>query len=124
MKIYLIILISNLIGLKFKTFVTSDYIHTKECIETRSSNKKDCHSVKSDISEDEKGRIIACCYVSYSHEDEGNVNKCVPIYKTKNGIHMYREQVKNLGGTSINIDCSAKKIILPLLYIFGIFLIL
>ena len=118
------ILISLLIGSELKTFVTYDYTHSKECIDTKPKNKNDCHSIEYDVSEDENQRIIACCYVSYTNDDEGDVKKCVPMYKTTNGIHMYREQVKNLGGTSININCSAQKLIISLFIMINILLIL
>ena len=94
----------------------SKYENSQRCVAiTNPSNKETCHDVQSDFSEFKKR--IACCYVEYNTDDEGDVKRCVPIYKTINGLHMYEEQLENLGANSIDIDCSSQKIIISFLMI-------
>ena len=98
-----------------------DYPNTKKCLAVTPSEEDHCTKIKSDYSVEGKRQEIACCYVTYNSDDEGKLKKCVPIFKTINGIHMYEEQLKNVGGSSISINCSSQKLIVSLLMmcIFG-----
>ena len=114
MKIYIILLL-NLV-LQYTALSENDdksYENSKKCINVQDPSEKNCHDIPSESNEAE----IACCYVTYNSEDEGSVEKCVPIYKTVNGLHMYGEQLKNIGATSISMDCSSQKIIMSILMI-------
>ena len=103
MKIFLILLINFL----FLSFVNS--VETQPCLDQKVNNQDDCNKIE--IKEmDESMPKIACCFVKYKSEDEGKIQKCVPIYKTINGLHMHKEQLKNMGGTSISIECSAQRV--------------
>ena len=86
------------------------------------NNKEDCHKIPSDFNELLVQQEIACCYVSYKSEDEGNIKKCVPLFKTKNGVHMYKEQLKNIGATSITINCSSQRVIISFFMVIFLFL--
>ena len=102
-KIFLILLINFL----FLSYVNS--VVTQPCLDQKANNKDDCNKIE--IKEmDESMPKIACCFVKYKSEDEGKIQKCVPIYKTINGLHMHKEQLKNMGGTSISTECSAQRV--------------
>ena len=117
MKIYLIILIS--IVSQLNTVTTDVYENSKQCVQIIPEKKIDCTRVPPDYYETYRGkqRTIACCYTTYDTEEEGNLKKCVPLYKTINGLHMYKEQLKNMGATSISIDCHSMKLIISSLMI-------
>ena len=110
--------------LLFNFFVLSivNSIDTETCIEKKPNVKEDCNKIKF-TEKDESKHEIACCFVKYSSSDEGKVTKCVPVYKTTNGLHMYNEQLKNMGATSISIDCYAKRDIISLLTLISLILI-
>ena len=118
MKIYIILLLHLFLQLNSLTANDPyDYPNTKKCLAVTPTEKKHCTDLSSDFTQDEKKQEIACCYVTYSSSDEGKVEKCVPIFKTLNGLHMYEEQIKNVGGTSISMDCSSQKLFVSLLMI-------
>ena len=119
MKIYIIILI-NLFFLSIEK-----YENSTDCINKKPvKNKDDCLTMPSDYSDLLVKQEIACCYISYKSDDEGSIKKCVPLFKTRNGVHMYKEQLKNMGAMSINIDCSSQRVIISLFMLFILFLIL
>ena len=100
------------------------YENAQKCLTVEANEKSDCHAIPNDYTNDEKKQIIACCYVTYNSDAEGKVEKCVPIFKTTNGLYMYEEQLKNIGGTKISMDCSSKRIIISFLMISIIFFLL
>ena len=106
-----IVLISS-IFMNLLFLFNSEYENPKACVAiTNPSNKYECHAIPSQIISMGSRRVsIACCYVEYSTDDEGVVKMCVPIYKTINGLHMYEEQLENLGANSISMNCSSQKI--------------
>ena len=116
MKIYFILLLNLLLQYQFLTI--DNYVNSKKCIEMNPSSKEDCHKIKSDMSKENNNQEIACCYTTYSSEDEGEVKKCVPIFKTLNGLHMYEEQIKNVGGSGISMDCFSQRTFISLLMIY------
>ena len=119
MKIYIIILINLFF------FSIEKYENSTECINKKPvKNKDDCLSMPSDSSDLLVKQEIACCYISYKSDDEGSIKKCVPLFKTRNGVHMYKEQLKNMGAMSININCSSQRVIISLFMLFILFLIL
>ena len=119
MKIYIIILV-NLFFLSIEKYENSTL-----CINQKSvKNKEDCHNIPSDYSELLVQQEIACCYISYKSDDEGKIKKCVPLFKTRNGVHMYKEQLKNIGATSIDINCSSQKVIISLYIVIILFFVL
>ena len=119
MKIYIIILIDLFFLLIEK------YENSTECINKKPvKNKEDCLSMPSDYSDLLVQQEIACCYVSYKSDDEGRIKKCVPLFKTRNGVHMYKEQLKNIGAMSIDINCSSQKVIISLFMLCIVFLFL
>ena len=124
MKISFLLLITLLIGVKLFTETIDSFPNSKLCVAKKPDSKGDCHGISPDFSDDQKHRRIACCYVTYSTDDDGKVKKCVPMYKTLNGLHMYKEQLKNFGATSVSINCSSQKIIASLLIIFNLILVL
>ena len=106
--------ILSIIIFEYNSLTSTDYINSKKCIGVVPSDKLDCNNVGSDYF---NGKEIACCFVTYNSEYEGSAKKCVPIYKSINGLHMYEEQIKNTGGSSISMDCSSKRIIISILMI-------
>ena len=119
MKIYIILLLHLFLQLNSLTANDPyDYPNTKKCLAVTPTEKKNCNDISKDYTQDGRDQEIACCYVTYSSSDEGKVEKCVPIFKTLNGLHMYEEQIKNVGGSSISIDCSSQKLFVSLLMIF------
>ena len=94
-----------------------DYTNTKKCLAVTPEKEDSCTKIASDYSVEGKRQQIACCYVTYKSDDEGKVAKCVPVFKTINGIHMYEEQLNNVGASSISINCSSQKLIVSLLMI-------
>ena len=115
-KIFLILLINFL----FLSYVNS--VVTQPCLDQKANNKDDCNKIE--IKEmDESKHTIACCFVKYKSEDEGKIQKCVPVYKTINGLHMHKEQLKNMGGSSISIDCSAQRVFIPLFMLISLILL-
>ena len=114
MKIYIFLLL-NLV-LQYTALIdieNNTYENSVKCINVENPNKDNCHSIPYYIAEEN----ITCCYVTYNSDDEGSVEKCVPLYKTINGLHMYEEQLKNIGGTSISMDCSSQRTIMAILMI-------
>ena len=85
------------------------YPNSKQCIAVVPNSEQDCHKIGSDIIYNKE---IACCYVTYKSSEEGNAKKCIPLYKTINGLHMYEQQLKNVRASSISMDCSSKKILI------------
>ena len=113
MKIFFIILLYLLLQCNFLKL--ENYENSKICITIKPNGKEDCHKIPSDHSVENNNQEIACCFTSYNSEGEGSVNKCVPIFKTLNGIHMYEQQIENVGGNSITIDCFSKRTIINIL---------
>ena len=98
---------------------SSLYPNSKQCIGVVPNIESDCHDVGSDMIYDKE---IACCYVTYKSSEEGSAKKCIPLYKTINGLHMYEQQLKNVRASSISINCSSKIILIS--YFASIILIL
>ena len=115
MKIYLILILNLFLQFQFKT--DDEYEHSKKCIQVIPKHKENCNNVGIDISQENHNQKIACCLATYTTEDEGNVMKCVPIFKTLNGLHMYEEQIKAAGGSGISIDCFSQRAFISLLLI-------
>ena len=98
---------------------STTYPNSKQCIAVVPNSDQDCFKIGSDSIYD---KTIACCYVTYKSSEEGSVKKCIPLYKTLNGLHMYEQQLKNVRASSISMDCSSKKILIS--YLASIILIL
>ena len=49
-----------------------DYPNTKKCLAVTPNQEDDCTKIKSDYSVEGKRQEIACCYVTYNSDDEGN----------------------------------------------------
>ena len=107
------IFILLLLILLFNFSYNADYENSEICITVNPKEKKDCNSVGSDLYLGYQE--IACCYVTYKLDSK--VEKCVPVLKTFNGLSMYENQIKNMGASSISIDCSSNYLTLSILLI-------
>ena len=119
MKKFLLILSIILLFYYTNSLSSTLYPNSKRCIEVVPEKKEDCNDVGVDKLSD---KLIACCYVTYKSSEEGNAKKCIPLYKTINGLHMYEQQLKNVRASGISMDCSSKKILIS--YFASIILIL
>ena len=120
MNKFFVFIVSIILSYYYTNSLSStSYPNSKQCIAVIPNKKNDCNDIGSDYIYDKE---IACCYVTYSSSEEGSVKKCIPLYKTINGLHMYEQQLKNVRASSISMDCSSKKILIS--YFASIILIL
>ena len=120
MNKFFVFIVSIILSYYYTNSLSSTrYPKSKQCISIIPEKKSDCNDIGSDIIYDKE---IACCFVTYSSSEEGSVKKCIPLYKTINGLHMYEQQLKNVRAGSISMDCSSKKIFIS--YFASIILIL
>ena len=107
MNKFFVFIVSIILSYYYTNSLSSTrYPNSKQCISVVPNIKEDCNNIGSDIIYDKE---VACCFVTYSSSEEGSVKKCIPLYKTINGLHMYEQQLKNVRASSISMDCSSKK---------------